>query len=307
MNPANKIVWLVQTISDAKRISLKEIQKKYKESVYYTGTELSRSSFNRWKAEAEELMMIEIGCDNKGGYKYYIKEDLKDKSDIRNWVFNNTLLSNIFINNIGIKDKIITEEIPEGNEYLQTIIDAISNKQVLRITHKGYTSKYERTTDCMPLCIRLCKQRWYVLFQYIDKNGELRKNIYALDRIISIEQLEGEHFEEPKDFNAKTYFKHLYGAFINGADKEPETIRIKTTKEQMTLLLRSLPLHHTQKEVETMEDGCAIFEYRVHPNLDFRIAILGNGADLEVLSPDTLRTQLKNDIQKLANLYKVTE
>ena len=306
MNPANKIVWLVQTISNAKRISLNEIQEKYKESIFYTGTELSRSSFNRWKQEAEELMMVEIVCDNKGGYKYYIKEDLKDQNDIRHWVFNNTILNNMFINNIGLKDKIITEEIPGGNEHLQTIIDAISNRQILRITHKGFTSSVEHTTDCMPLCIRLCKQRWYVLFQYI-RNDKLVKGIYALDRILNIEPLEGQHFEEPKDFNAKTYFKHLYGAFINGADKEPETIRIKTTKEQMTLLLRSLPLHHTQKEVETMEDGCAIFEYQVHPNLDFKIAILGNGADLEVLSPDTLRTQLKNEIQNLVNLYKVKE
>ena len=306
MNSLNKLVWLVQTISDSKGITRKEIEKKYKKSGFSTGEEMSRSTFTRWLKEAEEFMMINIECDIKNGYKYYIDEDFKKDNDIRHWLYNNILLNNMFINNIGLKDKIITEEIPGGNEHLQTIIDAINGKQILRITHKGFTSSVEHTTDCMPLCIRLCKQRWYVLFQYI-RHDKLVKGIYALDRILNIEPLEDQHFEEPKDFNAKTYFKHLYGAFINGADKEPETIRIKTTKEQMTLLLRSLPLHHTQKEVETMENGCAVFEYQVHPNLDFKIAILGNGADLEVLSPDTLRTQLKNEIQNLANLYKVNE
>ena len=53
-------IWLFDTILHNKRISQKEIEKKWEMSPFYDGKKLSRSTFVRWKEKAEEKW-AEIG------------------------------------------------------------------------------------------------------------------------------------------------------------------------------------------------------------------------------------------------------
>ena len=300
MLQTEKLLWLVEIIYSYKKITRSEIDNIYKIKF---GKPLSRKTFNRWKDQAEELFGINIKCEAKT-YKYYI-EDIEKKDDIRKWILDNMLTSTMFMNDTSLREKIISEEIPRGGEYMKTIIDALKTNHILRVTHKDFTSEKEHVTDCMPLCLKLNKQRWYMLFQYYNE-GNLRRNIYSLDRILNIETLE-DTFVYPEDFEPSDFFKHLYGVFINHAEEEPPTVRIRTTRAFMKGLLRSLPLHHSQKEVEIVDENVSIFEYHLHPNKDFKIELFKNGCDLEVLEPATLRDEIIDEIQKMQNLYNETE
>ena len=71
----------------------------------------------------------------------------------------------------------------------------------------------------------------------------------------------------------------------------------------MTNYLRTLPLHHSQKEISTTNDY-SDYEYFVVPTFDFRQAILKEGSELEVLEPQSFRDEIKEELTKTINRYK---
>ena len=107
-------------------------------------------------------------------------------------------------------------------------------------------------------------------------------------------------FKFPEGFNAKDYCYNSYGIFLS--EYRPQIVRLKATGNQQAFL-RSLPLHHSQKEVETGVDY-AIFEYYLSPQYDFVKELLSREATIEVLEPDSLRQQMKETIENMLNNYR---
>lgn len=66
--------------------------------------------------------------------------------------------------------------------------------------------------------------------------------------------------------------------------------------------VRALPLHHTQREVETGE-WQSVFEYRMKPTFDLKQELLSRGDAVEVLSPLSLRNEMQSEIKRLQALY----
>ena len=69
------------------------------------------------------------------------------------------------------------------------------------------------------------------------------------------------------------------------------------------IISRSLPLHPSQKEIETSED-CTVFEYHLQPTYDFIQELLLHGPDVEVIQPNSLRQTMKQRITEMAALYQ---
>lgn len=68
--------------------------------------------------------------------------------------------------------------------------------------------------------------------------------------------------------------------------------------------VRALPLHHTQREVETGEWN-SVFEYRMKPTFDLKQELLSRGDAVEVLSPRSLRDEMQSEIKRLQSLYRI--
>ena len=127
----------------------------------------------------------------------------------------------------------------------------------------------------------------------------------ALDRIHQLELTE-EHFQMPDDFDLATYFYNLYGVSIDWERFPTDTIRIKAKNTEgyhQVHYLRTLPLHHTQKEVEK-HPGYSIFEVRLSPSLDFIYEILSKGDEVEVLSPQWFREEIAGYARAFYQMYK---
>ena len=161
---------------------------------------------------------------------------------------------------------------------------------------------FERNTPTLhilkPYAIKLFRLRWYVIGSVADKEGIMT---YAMDRIIDIETTR-ERFKYPKHFNIHEYFRDSFG-IITDESVENERIRIKVMNKQAAYF-RSLPLHTSQKEIETTPDY-SIFEYKIKPTYDFEQEILSHRGDVEVLEPVSLRETIKQSIMKMAKLYQV--
>ena len=109
-----------------------------------------------------------------------------------------------------------------------------------------------------------------------------------------------EDFTMPKEFVTEDYFAGVYGARIY-PDMKKEAVRLKVYGMQVQYF-RSLPLHSSQKEVETHDDY-SVFSYFLTTDYDFKQDILSFGDKVEVLEPMSLREEIKGLINKMLNRY----
>ena len=202
-NLLNKYVWLVETIYKAKKISFKEINKCWLDNDLSEGKEMSKRTFHEWRQAIEEMFGINIENETGGQYRYYIENaDGLSNGSMRSWLFNTLTVSNLMMESVSIKDKILFEEIPDGEQYLPVILEALKKNTVIEMTYKSYWRDESNTFTVEPYCIKAFKQRWYLVAHspYYDKIM-----IYALDRVHHLE-LTALHFEYPEDFKAEDYF-----------------------------------------------------------------------------------------------------
>ena len=238
--------------------------------------------------------------NEKGGqYYYYIQnaDDLKDESSLRSWLFRTLSVSNMMLDSVCIKDKILLEEVHDGREYLPVILESLKKNIVLKMTYQSFCRDEANTFEMEPYCLKAFKQRWYLAGRspYYD-----RIMIYALDRIHQLD-LTDHSFEYPKDFKAENYFDDCFG-IIADQNCDVETVKLKVSAGQAKYL-NSLTLHGTQKEIERT-DEYSIFTVRLRPTFDFQQEILSMGSDIEVLSPKWFREDTAERVKAMWNKYK---
>ena len=298
-NLLNKYVWLVETIYKAKRITFEELNAKWLETDMSEGVELALRTFHKWRIAAEEMFGLVIECERKGGYHYYIENASEIKKDgIRSWLLNTISVSNLLIENQNMKDRILLEDVPSGQEYLSTIIEAMKTNNVIRITYQSFWRDESNTFNVEPYCIKLFKQRWYML-AWNPYYQQLM--IYAVDRIYDVEILKDQKFKMMDGFESSEFFRNFYGIIAN-TDAEPIDIKLKLSAGQANYL-RSLPLHSTQKEIERSSEY-SIFKMHLCPEFDFQMEVLSMGEDIEVLEPLWLREEIACKIKRMLNKYK---
>ena len=195
-----------------------------------------------------------------------------------------------------MKDRILLENIPSGQDYLAAITEAMKKSRVLEITYKGYWSECEHTYPVAPYCLKLFRQRWYLVGNSVYED---KIRIYSLDRVLEA-RLMDETFKYPKKFSPEGYFKGCFG-IIHDEDFPLETVKLKVQADQANYL-RSLPLHPSQEETERNE-GYSIFSVEVRPTFDFKQELLWNGDALEVLEPIWLRKEIAGTIKRMWNNY----
>ena len=106
-----------------------------------------------------------------------------------------------------LSDQILFESVPSGEKFLVPIIEAMRDKCVLQMTYQGFGKPRPHTFPIEPYCLKMFKQRGYVLAY---SPGIDQTYLYSLDRIHAIEPTT-QKYKLPKGFNAETYFKDAYG------------------------------------------------------------------------------------------------
>ena len=297
-----KYVWVIDTIYRKRKISFKELNELWLRDEISRGVEIPKRTFDNWRYVISDMFGITIANENRGEYRYYIENeyDLRHNG-LRSWLYNTFCVGNAVANSQSIKDRILLEYVPSGQEYLKPIVEAMKENRVLNMTYHSYWRDEENNFDILPYCVKLFRQRWYLVgcstYPYYHQKGP---RIYALDRIHSLHKT-GETFIMPKDWNAQEFF---YGCFGIIADQrmDIQTIKLKVNASQANYI-RDLELHESQKEIERNGEY-SIFTYQLRPSYDFIQELLWNGADMEVLEPQSLRQEIANIVEQLHKKYK---
>lgn len=110
-------------------------------------------------------------------------------------------------------------------------------------------------------------------------------------------------FNYPQDFVPADYFYDVFG-IVAGVERKVENIVIRTYAE-LPGYLRSLPIHHSQKELET-KDGHTDFTLRLVPTFDFIQELLLHRDQLEVISPRSLCEEVAEIVTRMNHFTIMT-
>jgi len=292
-NVFHRYIWLVDTINRAGRITFEEINKKWLRTDWSEGQKIPLRTFHNHRSKIEDLFDINIDCD---GYNHYFIATGMDDG-LRKWLLNTFTVNNLIHDSYSLKDRILFGEIPSGQLFLTTIIEAMRDGLTLQFQYKPFWYSEIPEIEIKPYCIKIFKQRWYVLGESTAFN-EIR--IYALDRIQSITATNTK-FKLPKDFKADVYFENAYGIVVHPEIPACE-VKLKVYGKSRNYI-QTLPLHHSQQEVESNEKY-TVFQYYIAPTRDFMQEILSYADEIEVLSPKSIRNEVATTINKMNELYK---
>ena len=177
-------IWLINTIARGP-ISREVINEKWAHSPVndYKQDYIPESNFHRWKNTIELLFDIQIKCNSNN--EYYIEE----AADMRGADMRTRMLNLISINRL-LKDckelnrQILFEPVPAGEQFLAPIIEALRDKHAIQMTYQGFDKTHPSTFVVEPYCLKMFKQRWYLLAYSPVKDKTL---VYALDRMHEVE------------------------------------------------------------------------------------------------------------------------
>ncbi len=182
----------------------------------------------------------------------------------------------------------------QGIQYLSTVIEAASHKQTLLVKYQAYGAK---PVDWVvyPYYVKQYNNRWY-LFGLNKQYGTI-SNI-PLDRICGL-QLSDQKFIPNESVDFDHYFDDVVGVTIPPADIGKERIELLFDKRRMPYI-KSKPIHPSQQVVDPDK---GIVSIEVRPNKELESLVLSFGPQVEVLSPEWYRRQIKEKLEENAKKY----
>ena len=189
-------------------------------------------------------------------------------------------------------------------DLLPVFYKAITNKQVLRFSYQRFgQNPYELVFH--PHYLKEYNGRWFV-FGDADREPFKAYNV-PLDRIVgNIEKMNDIDYIPAKKGFYQDFFKDIIGVtHEKGSQVEEVVIRTKTEYQHGLLLTK--PLHHSQKETlpygEYKDGSYGEVSLTIKLNRELQGRILLYGESLEVISPPSLRNQIKKIIRQLLSYY----
>lgn len=288
--------WVAEIIGTYNGLTYEQVNQKWLYSPLSDGNTIPRRTFTDWIIKAEEMLDINIDCDRRTN-KYHINSSSRNHNDnLSKWLINSMNVTSLTLEAKSLRERIIFENIPSGNNHISTIIDAMKHSNTLQMTYEGFGYDAPYLKEVAPYALKVFKQRWYMLCATQPLN---KIRIFALDRITNLEPTTN-HFRIPRRFSPAKYFHNSYGIY-SGEDFTPQTVRMKADI-RMRDFLRTLPLHSSQKEVKK-EETFSVFSYKVCITPDLIYQILSFGSQVEVISPLSLREQIASTIGKMYSMY----
>jgi predicted DNA-binding transcriptional regulator YafY len=240
------------------------------------------------------MMGIIIECE-KNTNKYFIAnpEELDDDS-IGRWMLSTLTVNAALSDCAGIKNRILLENAPSGEEFLEPIINAIKTDHRLKMGYKKFNFEGYVKIVC-PYALKRFQQRWYLL----ALNDEEKMRIYAIDDRTTMMEMTDQTFEMPEDFSPEEYFAEYFGVLTLDIPMAHVVVRAYNFTPNY---LRTLPLHHSQRELES-GDHYTDFSFDIRPTDDFLGKLFSYRDGIEILEPSDLREKMKQLIAKTLKRY----
>ena len=291
-----KYIWLLDTLLTCHPLTIDEINMLWENCPASDGP-IPLRTFHEHRKGIKEMFGVDIECDRSKNVYYVKNPEVLDENKLAKWLLYKYSIPKDFATFNGLKDRVLLEEIPLGQAFLDPIMEAMLHNMELRIDYQQYKGEHMQTFHMQPYALKVFNRRWYLL-GYLKEQEGLRT--IALDRILHIDILKT-YFELPNDFDANKYFANVVGIYVN-KDLPVTKVRIRAYGDQADYL-RSTPLHKSQSEVRSKHGEFAEFTYRLCITPELVSQLLAMGDKLEVLEPEGLRVNIKERLLSAVKYY----
>jgi predicted DNA-binding transcriptional regulator YafY len=184
----------------------------------------------------------------------------------------------------------------KGLEYLEVLYEAIIQKKTLKVSYQSFRAIQEQTFDFHAYLLKEYRNRWFVLGQRAQYQGE---TLLALDRIQKIEPSESQYLDN-QSIDLNNYFKSVVGVTTHG-NQAIQQVLLWVNHYSANYILTK-PIHWSQEVVENQADGI-IISLELQINFELEREILGFGETMRVLAPEDLKKRIHYKILKMSALY----
>lgn len=181
----------------------------------------------------------------------------------------------------------------KGLNLFGQLLQAIIKKRVLKIEYAPF-GKDSYSEKIYPYHLKQFNDRWYLIAQAVgyDSLGH-----FALDRIEGFEEISMPYKEPEVDF--EEYFDDVVGVTVPEGNCGNIVFRISKPRFEY---IRTKPLHLSQRILEENE-YFAVVSINVKVNKELEALVLSFGSDIEVISPESFRTRIAQNIQSMNKKY----
>lgn len=292
----SRYVIIIHTLQDNKKATIKDIQKSLKDASYSYGFDfnVSKRTLERDMIDISDIFRMNIDYSHSER-AYSIDEESFDP------IYTGKLIEHLEIfHSLKMLDNIkdifhFDNKKPLGTQHLSQMIAAIKNRQIIYLIYNKDWENDKSECELLPLLLKEFKGRWYVLAKRLS-DGKIRT--YSLDRVVSFSLL-NKHDIPPEGI--AHYFDNCFGIFSKD-DLQPEEVVLRFTKKAGKFV-KEATMHSSQEIISDTETEISI---RLHllVTLDFIMELLSYGESVEVISPQHLRNEMQERLQKAADIYK---
>ena len=180
-----------------------------------------------------------------------------------------------------------------GLDWFKDVFDAIANSRVLHITYSKFNGSSPYYWDIHPYFLKQYNNSWFLL-GLNDYNNKIYT--IALDRIEDLKEIRKD-FIPNTTIDLEDYFKDIIGTTRENGPIE--NVRLQFSKNRFPYV-ETKPIHGSQKIID---HGNRIIEISVIPNKELLTTILTYGNDIEVLSPEHIRDEIRAIIEDSLSKY----
>ena len=187
-----------------------------------------------------------------------------------------------------------------GAQFIGTIYDAVRKQQTIAIEYKSFKAQQSEKLIVYPYLLKEYRNRWFLIGEKAS-NRVPQVNIFALDRIHSVEPDKMHPFKKCVDFDPEHYFDDTIGVTRQISDKARRVV-VKIDRQQAPYV-ESKPFHRSQKVEQRFRDGSIQISLKVVVNNELERLILGYGGHAEVIAPPEFRDRIAESIRIAASHY----
>jgi len=182
-------------------------------------------------------------------------------------------------------------------EYYKQIFNAIIDKRTIEISYRPF-GKTAQKLKVSPYHLKQYNNRWFLIAKRVDYD---RFSNFAIDRLEGVRELPDKYEPLDEDFDFDEYFDDVVGVSVT--DAPVETVVLYVTAEVFNYIFTK-PLHPSQViKRELLPDGRREIDLKVQDNYELRSLLRSFGNQIEVISPMTLRQEMKTMAEALCNMY----
>lgn len=186
----------------------------------------------------------------------------------------------------------------ESVRFLDDIIEATTRHKKIIVMYEPFGKK-ERIWHVHPWYVKQFNRRWF-LIGHVDEIADKTDIVnLALDRIQSF-SIEGnpeiKYKYRPADLVQR--FKKIIGVSLPTGDEEPQDVVLRFDQDRFPYV-KTKPIHEYQ---ELDEEKCEV-RLHVYINNELKQMIYSFGSQVEVISPESLRQECKENFKKTLEKY----